>query len=44
MFDGLFVFAVLFKHYKAYSLCFLLKLYQYECGGGKLQYLRHVAN
>ena len=29
---GLFVYAVLHKHYKAIILCFLLKLCFYECG------------
>ena len=34
--EGLFMYAVLEKHYQANILCFLLKLCQYECGWGKL--------
>ena len=34
--EGLFVYEVLQKHYKAIILCFLLKLCLYECGWGKL--------
>ena len=34
--EGLFVYAVLLNHYQSNILCFLLKLYQYECGWGKL--------
>ena len=33
--EGLFVYAVLQKHYPAIILFFLLKLCQYECGWGK---------
>ena len=33
--EGLFVYAVLKKHYSAIILCFLLKLCLYECGWGK---------
>ena len=36
MYEGKFVYAVLLKHYKAYILCFLLKLCKYECEWGKL--------
>ena len=36
MSEGWLVYAVLFKHYYAYVLCFLLKLCKYECGWGKL--------
>ena len=36
MSEGMFVYAVLLKHHKAYILCFLLKLCQYECGCNKL--------
>ena len=36
MYEGLFVYAVLLKHYCANVLCFLLKLCKYECGWGKL--------
>ena len=36
MFAGVFVYAVLLNHYKANILCFLLKLWQYECGWGKI--------
>ena len=34
--EGLFVYAVLQKHYYSIILCFLLKLCYYECGWGKL--------
>ena len=36
MSEGLFVYAVLVKHYSANILCFLLKLRKYESGWGKL--------
>ena len=36
MSEGLFVYAVLLKHFYAYIVCFLLNLCQYECGLGKL--------
>ena len=36
MSEDWFVYAVLFKHYHANILCFLLKLFKYECGWGKL--------
>ena len=36
MCEGRFVYAVLFKHYHANVVCFLLKLCIYECGWGKL--------
>ena len=36
------VHAVLLKHYKANSVCFLLNLCKYECGLGKLYDFRHV--
>ena len=34
--EGWFVYAVLFKHYKAYILCLLLKWCKFEYGWGKL--------
>ena len=42
MSEGLFVYAVLLKHYYANVLCFLLKLCKYECGWGKFKDVRHV--
>ena len=42
MSEGVFVNEVLPKHYQANSLCFLLKLCQYECGWGKLLDFKHV--
>ena len=32
MFEGLFGYAVLLKHYLSNILCFILKLCKYECG------------
>ena len=42
MSESWFVYEVLFKHYRANILCFLLKLCKYECGWGKLLDVRHV--
>ena len=42
MSEDWFVYAVLFKHYKANILGFLLKLCKCECRLGKLQDFRHV--
>ena len=36
MSEGWFVYTVLLKQYHANVLCFILKLYKYECGWGKL--------
>ena len=36
MAEGWFVYAVPLKHYKAYILCFLLKLFKFYFGWGKL--------